>query len=175
MVRFSLFAGLVVGLTFGGFGCNGKSDYKTVADVKQAPPLPDHGHGDKGPHGGGIVELGDEEYHAEIVVDHDTKSLAVFVLGKDAKTAEQVAAGEISITPEGKESLALKAAPQKGDGDGKASKFQIVDEALVHELLDAGFLHGELRITIGEKPYLGHIDYHLDASSHDDHDHGEKK
>ena len=175
MVRFSLIASLALGLTFGGFGCNGKSDYKSVADVKKAPPLPDHGHGEKGPHGGGIVELGDEEYHAEIVVDHATESVAVFVLGKDAKTAEPVGAAEISITPDGKESLTLKAAPQKGDGDGKASKFQIVDDALVHTLMDAGFLHGELRITIGDKPYLGHIDYHLDGASHDEHDHDKKK
>ena len=80
MVRFRRFACLALVLTFSGFGCNGKSDYKTVANVKQAPPLPDHGHSEKGPHGGGIVELGDEEYHAEIVVDHDTESVAVYVL-----------------------------------------------------------------------------------------------
>ena len=166
---------MAVALTFVAIGCIGKTDYKPVAEVKKAAPLPDHEHGEKGPHGGGIVELGDEEYHAEIVIDHDSHAVAVYVLGKDAKTAEQVAATEISVAPEGKTALTLKAAPQKTDGGGKSSKFEIVDHDTVHELMEAGFLHGELRITIKDKPYIGHIDYHLDGGSHDDHDHDEKK
>jgi hypothetical protein len=175
MVRFSLIASLAAGVAFGAVGCNGSSEYKTVPEVKKASPLPDHEHGAKGPHGGGIVELGDEEYHAEIVVDHDSHALSLFVLGKDAKTAELVAAKDVSITPNGKEALTLKAAPQKGDAEGKTSRFELVDNKLVHDLLDAGFLHGELRITIGDKPYLGHIDYHLDGSAHDEHEHDDKK
>ena len=176
MVRFSLAACLAFGLTFGACGCTSQKDYKTVEAVKQAPPLPehDHGHAAKGPHGGGIVELGEEEYHAEVVVDHDSESLAVYVLGKDAKTAEPVAATEISIALEGKDPLTLKATPQADDGEGKASKFVIVDHDLVHVLMDTGFLHGDLRITIGDKPYLGHVDYHLDGSSHEGHDHDKK-
>ena len=156
MVRFSLAACLAFGLTFGACGCTSQKDYKTVEAVKQAPPLPehDHGHAAKGPHGGGIVELGEEEYHAEVVVDHDSESLAVYVLGKDP--------------------LTLKATPQADDGEGKASKFVIVDHDLVHVLMDTGFLHGDLRITIGDKPYLGHVDYHLDGSSHEGHDHDKK-
>lgn len=170
MVRFSLIACLVLGLSCGAIGCNGSSDYKTPSAIK-ANPLPDHGHGEKGPHGGGIVELGEEEFHAEIVVDHDDHKLIVYVLGKDAKTPEAVAGTEITMTPEGKDALTLKAAPQTGDAEGKASKFELVDDALVHALLDAGFLHGDLRITIGEKPFLGHVDYHLDGGHHD---HAEK-
>ncbi len=171
MVRFSMVASLV--LLCGAFGCDKQSDYKPVGDVKKAPALPDHSHGAKGPHGGGIVELGDEEYHAEVLVDHDSESVIVYVLGKDAKTAEAVAAADLSIALEGKEPLTLKAASQSGDGEGKASKFSLVDHDLVHTLMDAGFLHGDLRITIADKPYIGHIDYHLDGSSHDEHGHDE--
>ena len=177
MVRFSLVVGLAFGLTFATFGCSSKSDYKTVDAVKQAAPLPehDHGHAAKGPHGGGIVELGDEEYHAEIVVDHDSESVVVYLLGKDAKTATPVAATEVTLALEGKEDLTLKATPQADDGEGKASKFVIVNHDLIHALMDAGFVHGALRLTIEEKPYRGNIDYHLDGSSHEGHDHDDKK
>lgn len=178
MVRISLAACLAIACTLSASGCNSKQDYKTVDAVKQASPLPDHdhghGHSTKGPHGGGIVELGEEEYHAEVVVDHDSESLIVYVLGKDAKTAEPVAATEITIAREGKDALTLKATPEASDGEGKASKFAIVDHDLVHAVMDEGFMHGDLRITIADKPYIGHIDYHLDGSSHEGHDHDKK-
>ena len=51
----------------------------------------------------------------------------------------------------------------------------LVDHDLVHTLMEAGFLHGDLRISIGDKPYIGHIDYHLDGSAHDEHGHDEHK
>lgn len=177
MVRFSLVAALAIGVSCGAVGCGKSSDYKPVDVVKKAPPLPDHdhGHAEKGPHGGGIIELGQEEYHGEIVVDHDSHAVVVYVLGKDAKTGEPVAATEITVTPEGKDALTLKAAPQKDDPEGKASKFELVDDALVHTLIEAGFVHGKLRITIADKQYLGDIDYHLEGSAHHDHDDDKKK
>ena len=176
MLRFSLVASLVLGLAFGTVGCNNSPDYQKVSALKKADPLPahDHDHGAKGPHGGGIIELGEEEYHAELVVDHDSHAVVLYVLGKDAKTAEAVSATEITITPEGKDAITLKAAPQQGDAEGKTSKFELINDDLVHELMEAGFVHGDLRITIADKPYLGHIDYHLDGSDHD-HDHGDAK
>ncbi|WP_373653611.1 MULTISPECIES: hypothetical protein [unclassified Schlesneria] len=175
MARFKLLACLAIVLSCAGLGCNPQSDYKSVDEAKKAPPLPDHdhGHGAKGPHGGGLVELGAEEYHAEILVDHDTESVVVYVLGKDAKTDEFVAAQDVTIALEGKEPLTLKAAPKPDSPEGKTSKFALEDHDLVHALMDAGFLHGDLRITIGDKPYIGHIDYHLDGSSHDEHGHDE--
>ncbi|HTN02959.1 MAG TPA: hypothetical protein VL132_13825, partial [Planctomycetaceae bacterium] len=65
-------------------------------------------------------------------------------------------------------SATLKAAPLEGEGEGKASKFELADEKVVHDLLDAGFLHGSLKVQIGEKAYEGHIDAHFDHD-HDDH------
>jgi hypothetical protein len=179
MIRINLVACLAIGVASGIVGCNNSSDYKTPAELKKAPPVAshnhDHDHGAKGPHGGGIIELGEEEYHAELVVDHDSHAVVLYVLGKDAKTAEAVTATEITITPEGKTALTLKAAPQAGDAEGKTSKFELINDEVVHELMDAGFVHGDLRITIADKPYVGHIDYHLDESDHHDHDHTEEK
>ena len=108
MVRFSFIAGLVIGVACTAVGCNNSSEYKAASEVKKAAPLPDHDHNAKGPHGGGIIELGEEEYHAEIVVDHDSHAIALYVLGKDAKTAESITATEVTITPEGKDALTRK-------------------------------------------------------------------
>lgn len=174
MVRFCMLVSLAVGFACFTLGCDGNA--QKVTDVKKAPPAPahDHDHGAKGPHGGGIIELGEEEYHAELVVEHDSHSIALYVLGKDAKSPEQVAATEITITPEGKDALTLKAAPQKEDAEGKTSRFALENDDLVHAWMEAGFVHGDLRITIADKPYVGHIDYHLDGKGHD-HDHEKEK
>jgi hypothetical protein len=42
-----------------------------------------------------------------------------------------------------------------------------VDEAVVHKLLDDKAIHGMLRVTIGDKPFTGEIDYHLDDVKHE--------
>ena len=169
MRRISLVAMLAMGLLGGALGCDGaKSDYKKADDLKKAPAVhDDHAHGEKGPHGGSIVELGKEEFHAEIVLDHDAHTLRVFVLAKDAKTAHPTSATEVVVAIEGKDAVTLKAAPQEGDGEGKSSRFELVDEKLVDAILDAKFLHGDLRIAIGDKPFSGHIDMHLDDVQHE--------
>lgn len=157
-------------------GCGPSAEYKTNEQLKTERghdhDHDDHGHGAAGPHGGAIVELGEEEYHAEIVVDDKTHSLMVYLLGKDAKTASPIAATEVTVGLGGDKSVTLKAAPLEGEEEGKASKFELVDEKVVHDLLDAGFLHGSLKVQIGEKAYEGHIDAHFD---HDDGDHKDEK
>ncbi len=176
MQRFSVVAMCVIsvaGLLGGVVGCDGgKSDYKKADEIKKAPAVhDDHGHShggsEKGPHGGSIVELGAEEFHAEVVLDHDAHALRVFLLGPDAKTAAPTTASELVIAPEGKEAWTLKPLPQAGDGDGKSSRFELIDDKVIHDLLDAKFVHGDLRITIGDKPYTGHLDMHLDEVKHE--------
>jgi hypothetical protein len=178
MRRISLATMIAVGLLGGAIGCGGgSSDYKKADDLKKAPAHDEHdehGHGAKGPHGGSLVELGADEYHAEVVLDHDTHTVRVFVLGKDAKTAEPTAATEITLALEGKDAVTLKAVPQEGDGEGKASKFELVDEKVVHDLLDAKMIHGELQLAIGGTPYSGHVHYHLDDIHHEHKDDAKK-
>ena len=168
MQRLTLLALVSSGLMIGGIGCSGSSsEYKKTTELKKAPAVHDHSHSEKGPHGGSLVELGEEEYHAEVVLDHDSHTLRVFVLGKDAKTATATSAKEITLTPEGKDALTLKAAPQKGDAEGKASVFELIDGDVVHAFLDAKAIHAKLRITIADKKFLGEVDYHLDGIHHD--------
>lgn len=177
MRRFSWVALVAVGLLGGAVGCDGgKSDYKKAEDIKKAPAAhDDHDHGAKGPHGGSLVELGDEEYHAEVVLDHDSHALRVFVLGKDAKSAVTTTATEVTVAVEGKAAVTLKAAPLEGETDGKTSRFELIDDEVVHNILDAKFLHGDLKISIGDKPYSGHIDMHLDGDIHHEHKDEPKK
>lgn len=166
--------GMIVGLMLGliSLGCEKPGgNFKTAKQIKednQAAGKSDHASHDHGagPHGGSIVELGDEEYHAEVVVDGKTNALTVYMFGSDAKTAAPIAATELAVA--GDKSLTLKAVPQEGDGDGKASKFELVDEVLVGPIAKDGFLHGDLKLEIDGKPYRGEIDYHFDGSSHDD-------
>lgn len=168
MRRITLTTLLSLGIISCGIGCPANnSEFKKTGDLKKAPPVHEHGHGAKGPHGGGLIELGAEEYHAEIVVDHDAHAVRVYVLGKDAKTAEPIAATDLTVTPAGKEALKLKAAPQKTDGEGKSSVFELIDDDVVHTLMDAKAIHGKLQVSIGGKPFTGEIDYHIDGSAHD--------
>jgi hypothetical protein len=169
-----MIAGVIAGLISA--GCNQPGgDYKTAQQIKQEKQAagqaePDHAHDDsEGPHGGSIVELGDDEYHAEVMVDGKTHSLTVYLYGPDAKTVSPIAAEEIAVVTEDDTKLALKAAPQEGDAEGKSSKFILTDEAAVGPIAEAGFLHGSLQVEIDGKPYRGDIDSHFDGSSHEDH------
>lgn len=143
-------------------GCNSGGDFKAVKELPKAAD--DHGHNHAehahGPHGGELVELGKEEYHAEFLVDGKTHSVKVYLLGPDAKTAATTTAVDITIAPEGKPAFTLK--PAEGQPEGMVSEFVLADEKVVHDLMDAGFIHGDLKVKIGGTPYNGHLDAHFD-------------
>ncbi len=153
---------LGAGLLLAVAGCGGDKkgdEYKefTPKDVKA--PADDHGHGSGGPHGGDIVELGDEEFHAEVVVTHgDKDEITVHVLGGDAKTAKPIEATEIVLSfkhGEKVEEFKLAATKQEGDEEGKASLFKIESEEAMEELHEHG--EGTLTIKIGDKTLTGKV------------------
>jgi hypothetical protein len=150
-------------------GCGGPSAQYKPAD--QLPPAHDHGHGhsEEGPHHGSLVELGDDEFHAEIVVDGKAHSLKLYLLGPDAKTAASTPATEAVITLEDGPTLTLKAV--EGQPEGMNTVFEVVDEEAVHEIAEAEFIHGSLKITVGEKEYSVGLDVHFHADHDHDHDH----
>jgi hypothetical protein len=55
----------------------------------------DHSH-DEGPHDGVVAGWGDEEFHAEFTVDHDTKTATVYILDEHAKNAPKVEPAKIT-------------------------------------------------------------------------------
>lgn len=108
-----------------------------VSYVWSAPPAAAHAHPEKGPHGGPLLELGDEEYHIEVMLDEKTNTLSLYVLDAAAKAAVATDAKEalINLKHSGKpEQFKLKALPQKTDPTGTASAFQLKDAELVHDL-----------------------------------------
>ena len=82
-----------------------------------------HAHG-AGPHDGTIADWGGGKFHVEFTVDHDKQEATVYVLGGDEKTPTPIDAAEITLTiKEQSLTAALKASPQDGDPEGKASRF----------------------------------------------------
>lgn len=89
-----------------------------------------HAHG-AGPHDGTVADWGGGKYHVEFTVDHDKQEATVYVLGSDEKSPAPIDAEEITLTiVEPSLSTALKASPQEGDPEGKASRFVGTHEGL---------------------------------------------
>lgn len=128
-----------------------------------------HEHPSEGPHGGELVELGNEEYHAELVHDEESGSVTVYVLDSAAKSGVPIDAQEVTInlTHDGQaEQFAVTASPQEGDGEGKSSRFTSQDAELAEELEHN---HGEAKLvlTINGKQYRGSILHDHDGEEHD--------
>lgn len=135
----------------------------------------EHGHPTEGPHHGDLVELGNEEYHVEIV-HGDGGEVTVYVLDSGAKKAVPIDAAEITINLSHKgeaEQFKLAASPEAGDPEGKASRFTLKDEHLAEDL-DADGATAKLVITINGKQYTGKIEHDHDQAGHD-HEHKEHK
>jgi hypothetical protein len=160
-------------------GCHSDdSSYKEVPKgvrVKEAPAT--HQHADEGPHGGHLVELGDEEYHAEVVLDVKTKDVNVYILGSDAKTPVPIDAKEVKLdlTIAGKTQPHIaKPSPEKGDPSGTSSRFVLAGGPDIKAHVDDEHeLEGNVSVTIKGKPYSGPITH--EHGGHEDHPHAKQK
>ena len=88
-----------------------------------------------GPHGGTIVSLGKDSYHAEAVFEKDG-AIRLYTLGKDETTAQAVEVQELvgHVTAAGATDpvqVKFAAQPQQGDAAGKTTLFVA---KLPHEL-----------------------------------------
>lgn len=124
-----------------------------------------HHHPSEGPHHGGLIELGNEEYHAELVHDDDAGTVTIYVLNGAATEQVPIDATEVTINAkhDGKpEQFALTASPDSGDPQGKSSRFVSNDKELAHHL-DEEESQPRLVLMINGKSYRGTIAH--------DHDH----
>ncbi len=138
-----------------------------------APAHDDHGHASEGPHHGALVELGNEEYHAEVVHDDATGSVTVYLLDSSAKKSATTTATEAVINlkhGDSPEQFKLAAQPEEGNPAGQTSRFTLIDKELVEHLDDAASA-AKLNITIGDTPYSGTIP----AGDHAEHGHEHAK
>lgn len=134
-----------------------------------------HDHPSEGPHHGSLVELGNEEYHAEVCHDEKTGKIAVYLLDGKAKSAVTSTDKELTInvvTGDKPAQFILPAAPQAGDAAGSTSRFESPD-AKLDQALDAEGAKARLSVTIGGKNFTGEIK-HDDHGHGDDHDHDAK-
>ncbi|HWL07857.1 MAG TPA: hypothetical protein VNQ76_05615 [Planctomicrobium sp.] len=149
-------------------GCGNSSDNastKSPANT-QSHGNHDHAHPTEGPHHGHLIELGNEEYHAELV-HKKGEPVTIYILDGSAKTAVPIDAPEviINMSHEGKaEQFKLAASADAGDPSGKSSRFVAQDQHLGEDL-DAKGSAAKLVVTINGKQYTGKIEQ--------DHDHGD--
>jgi hypothetical protein len=150
---------VVAALTFA--GCDSGQTVTAPPPKKVADD--GHDHPSEGPHHGDLVELGNEEYHAEIV-HGDGGAVTVHMLDSSAKAAVPIDATEvlINMTHDGQpEQFKLAATPESGEPQGKSSRFNLVDAELAKHLDEEGAA-AKLVITIAGKQYTGKIEHHHD-------------
>ena len=155
-----LSAAVVIGLS-GLSGCSEESggNYRTFDKNRDKAPDAEHGHAhghEHGPHGGELIELGEEEYHAEVVFDDDSDKVTLYVLGGDAKSAVAIEAKELTLKLSTK-SYTLAAVAQDADGEGKSSRFEITSEELVDAFEEQEGLVGKFTVKIGSKSFTGEV------------------
>jgi hypothetical protein len=158
-------------LTLALVGCNSSS---TKAPVAEAGHDHDHEHA-SGPHGGDILELG--EYHGELVHDHDSNTVTVFILDGAAAENVPVDAKEavINITREGVPGMqfALSALPVEGEPEGFSSRFASSDAKLIEELDNEGSA-AVFSVEINGEPHRGMVEHHHDHDHDHAHEHGDE-
>lgn len=156
-------------------GCKRAADETAAANtdsgapiiMDELPPILDDsvGHPDQGPHGGELVELGREDFHAELV--HGDGGVSLYVI--DGSATETVAIGAeklvVSLKRFGKvASFELGANPNANDPAGKTSRFSSADRKL-YAWLDAD-AEGAVTVRIEGKSYTGKIVHDQDHAGH---------
>jgi hypothetical protein len=159
-IKFAAIA-VACSFTFALVGC-GKPTNTPPADKGKADAHNHHDHGEEGPHKGHLIELGDEEFHAELVDDEAGGKIIIYVL--DSKAKDPVAAdGEevtISVVVDGQpKDFSLKATDA-----AKRDQFESNEPELAAGLDHYKDAKGRLQITINKKPYTGIIEH--EAHSH---------
>ncbi len=169
-----LSAAVMLGLS-GLAGCGGDKGGEYRAFNKDKDKAPDAEHGqvhshEQGPHKGELIELGEEEFHVEVVFDEDAEKISLYLLGPDAKAAVAIEAKELSLEIPGKDAPvthALAAAPLEGEAEGKSSRFETKSPDLFEAFHHDSKTVGKFKVTLGGKEFSGQVKH--------DHDHGHEE
>ena len=116
-------------------------------------------HPSEGPHHGHLIELGGEEYHAELV--HDEDAVTIYILDGAAKKGVPIEATDIAINlqHDGKgEQFKLSASPDQDDPKGKSSRFVSNDQELSEDLYGED-AEVQLVLKIAGKSYRGTVEH----------------
>lgn len=149
-------------------GCGAANNPPATPQAKEAGRGDEHAHSTHGPHGGDIIELGTEQFHAELVHDRDAGNVTIYMLDSTATQSAPIDAPEVSLNlrDEGKANqFKLAASPDEGDLPGNTSRFVSTEKELADELDHA---HGQLVVMIAGTQYRGNIehDHEHDGEQH---------
>jgi hypothetical protein len=127
-----------------------------------------HAHPTEGPHHGSLIELGREDYHAELVHDDATNTVTIYILDGAAKDAVAIEARQLTLNllVGGKpQQFQLAAMPQSTDPEGRCSAFGCTSEPMCR-VIDAKGTTGRLNVEVSGKRFVGKLAGH---SHHHDH------
>ena len=154
-------------------GCGPGAKTETPAQHKEQT-AGGHEHPEQGPHGGHLIVLGNDRFHAELLHGEPAHTVTVHLLdaaGGQPVTSDQPAL-TIQLFQEGKFVDYELAAVRAGEAAG-ASEFKVVDEKLCDRLSHAEEVKGRLKVTIGGKALVGSIEHSAHDHEEDpDHDEG---
>ena len=152
-------------------GC-GPTDKKGTKEGGKVDEHAGHDHSAKGPHEGHLVELGNEEYHAEWGHDDESGKVTVWILDSKAKGNVPIAAESIVIKTKNKEeteSFELPAVDRTTGEKPAAFKFEIVSKELVGKLETPKITTPTIHVDVNGTPFVGKIEEHAE------HDHARHK
>ena len=127
-----------------------------------------HAHPSEGPHHGSLIELGKEDYHAELVHDHAANSVTIYMLDGSAAKAVPIDAKQLTLNllvggrPQ---QFQLAAQPQANDPEGRCSAFGCTGEAMC-KALDAKGTTGRINVEVAGKVYVGRLGGHTHPHPH---------
>jgi hypothetical protein len=124
----------------------------------------DHAHAAQGPHKGHIIELGEEEYHAEWTHDDESGLVAIYILDKEMKKEVAIESKQVEIKTKigDAEKMYQLDAEYPAEGDmNKTAKFVLEDKSLITALLAAGKegATATLNVEIEGKKFSAAIDH----------------
>ena len=140
-------------------GCNSGSETGNQKPAEPADPHAGHDHSSLGPHGGHILELGNEDYHAEWRFDNDSGKVTIYLLDSAVKKAVTTTATSISVQVKHGDNVSdyeLPAINQSEDDPPTTSEFELVDTVMLELLKGVGHgIDASLKVVIGDKEYTG--------------------
>lgn len=143
-------------------GCGDKAAKAPTSPAHKEDASHKEDHASKGPHGGSLIEIGEEEFHAEMVHDDQAKTVTIYILDGAAKASVPIDATSITINlkHEGRgEQFNLAASPDASDPAGKSSRFVSSEAELVKDLDDEK-VEAQLALTISGKPFRAAVEHH---------------
>jgi hypothetical protein len=149
-------------------GCGGSaSGPEKAANVSQSPDAHDHAHdhAHHGPHHGHLMEIGEEEYHAEWTHE-ETGRVTFYILDAEAKKEVPIESPEIRIEVKiGDNPSVTYTLPAVQPQDGKSAVFETTNKELLGalETLKSPGVVATLHVTIAGKTFAQRIVEHEHA------------